>query len=81
MNTKTVTLNLQKQVEAQFRTAAAATFGTKKGYLGKAANQALGEWAQKRASRDANLRALKRLEKGFRLGGLTTKNRADWHER
>lgn len=81
MKTKTVTLNIQRQVEQDFRLAAAATYGTKKGYLGKAANQALGEWARKQSSERADMYALRLLEKGLNLGGLKTKRRSDWYDR
>jgi predicted transcriptional regulator len=81
MKTKTITVNVEEDVEEKFRKLASVTYGRRKGYLGKALTEAMREWERKKAETDVNARALKMLEKGFNLGGITYKKRAELHER
>lgn len=78
--TKTITINVNEEVEVKFRKVAKAKYGKKKGYLGRAVTEAIKEWAEKKEY-DPNKHALEMLEKGFNLGGIKMKNRAKWHER
>ncbi|ODS42503.1 MAG: hypothetical protein MSIBF_04085 [Candidatus Altiarchaeales archaeon IMC4] len=75
----TITLNLQDEVENQFRTVASLEYGKKKGYLGKAMNQALECWMKKRTKR-MDSEALALLEKGFEMGSVKF-DRDEVHER
>lgn len=81
MGTKTITVNVKEDVEERFRKLASATYGRRKGYLGKAITEAMIEWEKKKIASDVNARALEMLRKGFKMGGLKTKDRSEWHER
>ena len=77
----TVTLNINDLIEEKFRKATKITFGVEKGSLGKAANIALQEWADKKTN-DNEAKMLELLEKGFAMGKLDFKsNRNALHER
>jgi len=78
---KTITVNIREDVEKKLRQVAAARYGKRKGYLGKAVTEAVEEWARRKEETDVNARALAMLKKGFNMGGLKTKNRSEWHER
>ena len=81
MKTRTLTVNVQKDVEERFRRLAGIAYGKHKGYLGKAVTEAMKSWETQRMKSDVNVRALEMLERGFKMGGLKTKNRSEWHER
>jgi predicted transcriptional regulator len=81
MRTKTITVNVREDVEEKFRKLASAAYGRRKGYLGKAITEAMIEWEKKKAQSDVNVRAIEMLRKGFKMGGLKTKDRSEWHER
>lgn len=76
----TVTLNVRDNAEQKFRKAASITHGSRKGSLGKAATEAFEEWAEKRLS-GSEARMLELLEKGFRMGKLKYRHRAELYER
>lgn len=67
MATKTITVNVEKDVEERFRRLAGATYGKRKGYLGKAITEAMEEWERKKAQVDVNARALELLETGVKM--------------
>jgi len=81
MKTKIITVSVGEDVEERFRKIASATYGKRKGYLGKALTEAMIEWENKKKEVDVNARALEMLRKGFDLGGITYKKRAELHER
>lgn len=81
MKTKTITISVQEDVEERFRRLAGATYGRHKGYLGKAVTDAMDIWIERKEKSDVNARALKMLEKGFKMGKITWKNRDELHER
>jgi len=81
MKTKTITVSVEEDVEERFRKLASATYGKRKGYLGKALTDAMREWEKKKKEVDVDARALEILRKGFNLGGITYKKRAELHER
>lgn len=81
MKTKIITVSVQEDVEGRFRKLAGATYGKHKGYLGKAVTEAMTTWVEKKERSDVNVRALEMLEKGFKMGKLTTKDRSEWHDR
>lgn len=80
MKTKTITVNVEKEVEEKFRKIASATYGKKKGYLGKALTEAMREWEKKNASKKKE-RFFELLEKGIDMGGINYKKREELHER
>lgn len=80
MKTRTITVSVEEDVEKRFRKVASATYGKRKGYLGKALTEAMRAW-EKNKKEDVNMRALEMLNKGFSMGGLKTKDRSEWHER
>jgi len=80
MKTKTITVNVEEDVEERFRKIASATYGRRKGYLGKALTQAMKEWEKKQKQIDVNVRALEILRKGFKMGKITWKSRDELHE-
>lgn len=81
MKTKTITVNVEEEVEERFRKIASIAYGKRKGYLGKALTEAMKEWEKKKRTTDVNARALEMLRRGFNMGGLKTKDRSEWHER
>lgn len=81
MKTRTITISVEENVENRFRKLAGATYGKRKGYLGKALTEAMKEWERGKISTNVNARALEMLEKGFKMGKITWKNRDELHER
>lgn len=67
MATKTITVNVEKDVEESFRKLAGAAYGKRKGYLGKAITEAMKEWERKKAQVDVNARALELLGTGVKM--------------
>lgn len=76
----TITLNLNDKTEQNFRRVAELTFGKFKGSLGKAANIALQQWADKQ-TKGNEAKMLELLEKGFKMGKLKYASRDELHER
>ncbi len=77
---ETITISLDEKVAREFRKNAKQKFGKRKGYLKSAITDAIKIWTQVRED-DIDAHALRTLEKGFKMDGMKTKNRADWHER
>jgi len=76
----TITLNVKDKTEEKFRMVTELKFGRGKGSLGKAASIALEQWAD-RQTKGNEARMLELLEKGFQMGKLKYKARAELHER
>jgi hypothetical protein len=77
----TITVNVQDEVEVEFRAVVRIVHGSRKGSLGKALTEAMETWiAEKRQAAIAE-RARKRLEKGFHLGTKRYESRAELYER
>lgn len=81
MRTRIITVSVEEDIEKRFRRLASATYGKRKGYLGKAITEAMREWERKKKETDVNARALEMLRNGFDLGGITYRKRAELHER
>lgn len=77
---RTITINVDEKVDSMFRAKARVKYGKRKGYLGKAVTEAMDKWVQGN-DYDPNEHALMLLKKGLKLGGLTSKNRDEWHGR
>ena len=75
-----VTISVNDDVEEKLRRIALARFGKNKGHLSKAITEAVKDWAEKEDN-EAVEKGLELLKKGFKLGGIVNKNRADWHRR
>ncbi len=76
----TITLNVDDAAEQKFRKAATIAFGSGKGSLGRAATHALEKWADRELG-GGEARMLVLLEKGFKMGKLKYRDRAELHER
>ncbi len=80
-------VEIGKDLERKFRELAMKKYGYSKGAIKKATETALKKWAEEvRAEReekkeDINAHALKLLQKGFNLGGIAYRKRAELHER
>lgn len=67
MKTKTITVSVEEGVEKTFRKLASATYGKRKGYLGKAITEAMREWEKKKVKTDVIARSMKLLEAGIKM--------------
>lgn len=76
---KTITINLDEAIEKGFKEKARLKYGTRKGSLAKAINEALEEWL-KSDSNDALKENLRLLESGIEMKKWKF-NREDLHER
>ena len=76
---KTITVNIEEQIESEFRKQAIRKYGKQKGYLGKAFAEAMTEWTKK-ADADIVNQGLKLLKEGVE-GKKWKFNRAELHER
>lgn len=63
---KTITVNVEEEVENEFRNEAIKRYGKRKGYLGKAFTEAMKEWIRKRDA-DIEAKALKLLKDGIKM--------------
>jgi hypothetical protein len=81
MATKTLTFNVNTEVEEKFRKVARATQGSKKGYLGRALTDAMEKWANEMEGADAVAAAMALLDQGVDLGGIKYGHRDELHER
>ncbi len=77
----TITVNVQDEVEEEFRAVARIVHGGRKGSLGKALTEAMETWIAEKKQAAITERARKRLEKGFNLGTKRYESRAELHER
>jgi len=81
MASKTLTFNVNTDVEEKFRKVARATKGSKKGYLGKALTDAMEKWTKEMEGADSVASAMAVLDDGIDLGGLKRWSRDELHER
>ena len=81
MNTKTITVSVEREVEERFRRLARSLYSGKKGYLGKALSEAMREWERRRLESDTVTRTLALLDKGIEMGKFTFRTREQLHER
>jgi|ACXL01.1.fsa_nt_gi hypothetical protein len=76
---KTITVNLNEEVENEFRKKAALKYGKRKGYLGKAITEAMDQWIRSLDS-DVEAQSLKMLKEGIKMKKWKFK-REDLYER
>jgi len=77
----TITINVNDDVEKQFRVFAREFYPDKKGYLGKAVTCAMQKWMDEISQRKISERELELLEKGFKMGKIKFKSREELYER
>lgn len=76
---KTVTINIDEELDREFRKKVKQMYGNAKGTLGKAVSDAMEQWISHHP--DYEKKALEHLRKGYNLGGMTYKNRDELYER
>jgi len=81
MTSKTITVNVDAEVEEKFRRTAKAVHGKRKGYLGKALTDAMKIWTREKEQTDNVAAALRLLDEGIDMGLMAYKIRAELHER
>jgi hypothetical protein len=64
--TKTITVNLNEDVDNEFRKKAALKYGKRKGYLGKAMTEALDQW-MRNLDTDVEAQSLEMLKEGVKM--------------
>ena len=77
----TITINVNDDVEKQFRAVAREFYPDKKGYLGKAVTSAMQKWINEILQNKISQRELELLEKGFKMGKITVNSREELYER
>ena len=77
METQTITINMDKEVLEELRKQS----DNKKGFLGKTISKATREYLKEKKQEDARKSLLKKLEKGYNMGGLKIKSRDEIHDR
>lgn len=77
----TITINIDNDVEKQFRELAQKIYSKKKGYLGNAVTSAMQKWIDEATQKQISEREIKLLENGFDMGELKFKSREELHER
>ena len=76
----TITINVNDDVEKMFRDIACATYGKKKGSLGKAVTEAMRSWIDEVRQKEIAKNELKLLDTGFSMGRISV-TREEVHER
>jgi len=76
----TITINASEKVVEEFRRVAASVYGTGKGYLSKAVEEALSVWVDTRKKKSANEILFEMMDKGYRLGGINYKHRSELYD-
>lgn len=64
---RTITVNVEEEVDEEFRKQASLRYGRRKGYLGKALTEAMKEWAKRKEAADLESQMLKLLHEGIRM--------------
>ncbi|MHB8360600.1 MAG: hypothetical protein ACYDAO_08610 [Thermoplasmataceae archaeon] len=63
---KTITVNINEEIEDEFRKKAALKYGKRKGYLGKAMTEAMDQWMRNLDS-DIEVQSLLMLKEGIKM--------------
>jgi len=77
----TITINIDNDVEKQFRALAQKIYYNKKGYFGNAVNSAMQNWIDEVTQKQISEWEITLLEKGFNMGELKFRSREELHER
>ena len=78
---ETITVNIDEEVNRKLREVAAAEYGKRKGYLGKAISEAAKMWIREKEVEAIRKRELEVLKRGFRMGKLLYKKREELYEK
>lgn len=76
----TMTVSVKDEVEDSFRKVVNSIYSGKKGSLGKAVTEAMQNWIEEQKQKEIAEEELKTLEKGFVMGKLLFKDRAELYE-
>jgi len=76
-----ITISLNDQTEKELRKLAKAKYSMKKGAMAKVITEALEKWKKQKEDEIIIKESLELLKKGFDMGKITYKNRAELHER
>ncbi len=79
--TRTLTVNIDEEIDKKFREAIIKAYGNKKGNIGKAVEDAFKLLIDNINSKNADIDLLNRLNKGYDLGGVIYNTRDELHER
>lgn len=77
----TITINVSEKVAQEFRRIAGAVYGSGKGHLGKAIEEAMNLFMNTHKTKSADDELIEMLKKGFGSRGLTYKNRDELYDR
>lgn len=77
----TITVNIEDEVEKEFRKIASEEYKGKKGFLGDAITEAMKEWIREKEQEEITEREIAILKKGFRLGKLMYKKKEELYAR
>ncbi|MBI2499409.1 hypothetical protein HYV88_04165 [Candidatus Woesearchaeota archaeon] len=80
METKTVTINMEKEVLDKLRKLALKQ-KQKKGFLGKTMTEATKRYLEEEEQEEIRKRALQRLRKGYHMGQILIKHRSELYDR
>ena len=77
----TIAVNINDDVEKEFKAVASIAHGGEEGYLEKAVTEAMQRWIYEKRQKKIAARELKLLEQGFDFGKKLYKTRDELHER
>ncbi len=77
----TITINVDDEIEKEFRKLAGEEYKGKKGFLGDAITEAMKNWVGEKEQKEIAVRELAVLKKGFRLGKVLYKKREELYAR
>ncbi|MBS3168413.1 hypothetical protein J4216_04765 [Candidatus Woesearchaeota archaeon] len=77
----TITVNIDNNIENEFRTYLSDKGEILKGALGKAITEAIAKWLKEKKQEEIAIKAIERMKEGFSSGGFKIKSRSELHER
>jgi len=80
METKTITINIEKEVLDKLRDLALKE-KTKKGFLGKTITEATKKYLKEKEQEKIAKRQLEKMEKGYNMGKILIKHRSELYDR
>ena len=76
----TITINVSDTVEHEFRDLIHEQFGTRKGTMGKAVQEALEAYVAEKRQKEIGREAIRLMNKGFKMGKILVRTRAELYE-
>jgi len=77
----TITINIDDNIENEFRNYLSEKGEILKGTLGKAITEAIAKWLKEKKQEEISIKAIERMKEGFSSGGFKIKSRSELHER